>query len=313
MKRSLSLLLVWAVIFVILIGCSKVEYRMYYSLSAKASKPPSEISGIPLEEEQALFDDIYHNVWHEPDPTVETILRYTDENAPKNFEIKIGDINYELSYETSYQNVYSRSQNENIQKLGYYHTYELRNEEGELKAWLNVFKDNLKIKSFGIYESENNVQDKTEISKETAIYIIESELRRLYSDDIFEQYDHTQGVWYNENEEIFECCFTRTVQGFETVDDYIKIEVDKYGTITSIAADHIGMFDGLADKISERQIVKVAHTLEKTLENDTTVVTSENIYVDFDIHGNLYVRAQVSEINEKREVYATSLYWINVN
>ena len=89
--------------------------------------------------------------------------------------------------------------------------------------------------------------------------------------------------------------------------------MDKYGRITGINAAKVGLFDGLADKISERKIVKAAHTLEKTLETDTIVVTSEKIYVDFDIHGNLFVRAEVSDINEKREVYATAFYWINVN
>lgn len=315
MKRLFSLFLVLVMILATLIGCSKVEYRIYYSLSAKSSKPPSEISGIPIEEEHALFGDITSSVWHEPDYSVETLLPYTDEDAPKTFEIQIGDVKYELSYVTSWQNVYSRSENENIQKLGYFHSYELRDQEGRLKAFLNIFKDNFKIKSFGVYESEDDVLEGSyqEINEETATKLIESELKRLYSKDIFEQYDHNTGVWYNENEEIFECWFIRTVQGFETVDDRIIIEVDKYGRITGINAAKVGLFDGLADKISERKIVKAAHTLEKTLETDTIVVTSEKIYVDFDIHGNLFVRAEVSDINEKREVYATAFYWINVN
>lgn len=315
MKKLLGLFLSATLIFALLVGCSKVEYRMYYLLSAKSSKPPSEISGIPIEEEHALFGDITSGVWHEPDHSVETLLPYTDEDAPKTFNIQIGDVKYELSYVTSWQDVYSRSENENIQKLGYYHSYELRDQEGRLKVFLNIFKDNFKIKSFGVYESEDDVLEGTyqEINEETATKLIESELKRLYSKDIFEQYDHNTGVWYDENEEIFECCFIRTVQGFETVDDRIIIQMDKYGRITSINAAKVGLFDGLADKISERKIVKAAHTLEKTLETDTIVVTSEKIYVDFDIHGNLFVRAEVSDINEKREVYATAFYWINVN
>ena len=92
MKKLLGLFLSATLILALLVGCSKVEYRMYYLLSAKSSKPPSEISGIPIEEEHALFGDITSGVWHEPDHSVETLLPYTDEDAPKTFNIQIGDV-----------------------------------------------------------------------------------------------------------------------------------------------------------------------------------------------------------------------------